>query len=311
MDVFLSETFLASLMRGSLIAALPLLLAGLGEQLSEKSGVLNLGIEGVMMFGAYIGFYVALNTGSFWLGFIAAIVLGGLLGLIMALLCVRLGMNQIIVGIAMTLTATGVTALLHYFQFSRTYPRLDAPSTLPIPGLSSLPTLGAGLFNHHPLIYIGLLSPIAFAFLYRYTFFGLNLASAGEKPEALDAAGVSVVRTRTIALVIGGAMSGLGGAFLSEIGSGIFVPHMTNGAGYIAMVLAMLGRGNPSWVLAGSILFGICLSATTALQVAGVNVSTDIIGMLPFLMVMVVLILFGKRSKMPSALGTPYQRGVR
>lgn len=311
MDVFLSDAFLSSLLRGSLIAALPLILAGLGEQLSERAGLLNLGIEGVMMFGAYIGFFVALNTDSFWLGFIAALALGSVLGLIIALLCVRLGMNQIIVGISVTLTATGLTALLHHFQFSRTYPRLDAAETLPIPGLSSLPTLGNGLFNHHPLIYIGLLLPLVFGFIYRYTFFGLNLASAGEKPEALDAAGVNVARTRTIALMIGCSMSAVAGAFLSEIGSGIFVPHMTNGTGYIAMVLAMLARGKASWVLAGSLLFGACLSATTALQVAGINVSTDIIAMLPFAMVMVVLLLFGKRARMPSALGSPYQRGVR
>lgn len=311
MDVFLSDAFLSSLLRGSLIAALPLILAGLGEQLSERAGMLNLGIEGVMMFGAYIGFLVALNTDSFWLGFIAALALGAVLGLVIAVLCVRLGMNQIIVGISVTLTATGLTALLHHFQFSKTYPRLDAAVVMPIPGLSSLPTLGNGLFNHHPLVYIGLLLPLVFGFIYRYTFFGLNLASAGEKPEALDAAGVNVARTRTIALMIGCAMSALGGAFLSEIGSGIFVPHMTNGSGYIAMVLAMLARGRASWVLAGSVLFGACLSATTALQVAGVNVSTDIIAMLPFAMVMVVLLLFGKRSRMPSALGSPYQRGVR
>lgn len=311
MDVFLSDAFLSSLLRGSLIAALPLLLAGLGEQLSERAGLLNLGIEGVMMFGAYIGFLVALNTDSFWLGFLAALALGSVLGLIIALLCVRLGMNQIIVGISVTLTATGLTALLHHFQFSRTYPRLGAAEVLPIPGLSSLPTLGNGLFNHHPLVYIGLLLPLVFGFIYHHTFFGLNLASAGEKPEALDATGVNVARTRTIALMIGCAMSALGGAFLSEIGSGIFVPHMTNGSGYIAMVLAMLARGRASWVLAGSVLFGACLSATTALQVAGVNVSTDIIAMLPFAMVMAVLLLFGKRSRMPSALGIPYQRGVR
>lgn len=311
MDVFLSEAFLSSLLRGSVIAALPLLLAGLGEQLSEKAGVLNIGIEGVMMFGAYMGFLIALTTGSVWAGFAAAAILGAIVGLIIALLCVKFGMNQIIVGIAVTLTATGLTALLHYFQFSRTYPRLPATEVVPIPGLASLPTIGDGLFNHHPFVYLGLLSPLLFTYIYRHTFFGLNLASAGEKPEALDAAGVDVVRTRTIALAIAGAMSGLGGAFLSEIGSGIFVPHMTNGAGFIAIVLAMLGRGHPSWVLGGALLFGACLSATTALQVAGVNVSTDLIQTLPFLMVMLVLILFGKRSKMPSALGTPYQRGLR
>ena len=311
MDIFFSEAFLSALLKGTIISALPLLLAGLGEQMSEKAGVLNIGLEGMLLAGAYVGFLVALMSGSVWLGLLMGGVIGAALSALFALLCVRLGMNQIIVGIAMTVTITGITALLHHFQFSRTYPRLEATALVPVPGLSQVPVLGNGLFNHHPLVYIALLSPLLFAFIYRQTFFGLNLASAGEKPEALDAAGVGVVRTRTIALLIAGFLAGLGGAFLAEVASGIFVPHMSNGSGFIAIVLAMLARGKPSWVLGGALLFGACLSATTALQVAGVNVSTDIIQMLPFLMVMVVLIVFGKRARLPGALGLAYQRGVR
>ncbi|MHA6729683.1 putative B6 ABC transporter permease subunit 1 [Devosia sp. A369] len=311
MDVFLSHEFLSALLRGSVIAAIPLLLAGLGEQFSQKAGVLNIGIEGVMLAGAFVGFLVALNTGSLWAGFLAGAAAGALIGLVMAIFCVRLGLNQIIVGIAITLTATGITSLLHYFQFSKTYPRLPATDLLAIPGLSSLPVLGAGFFNHHPMVYLALLATLVFSFIYAKSFLGLNLTAAGEKPEALDAAGVNVGRTRTVALLVGGAMSGLGGAFLSEIGSGVFVPHMVHGAGFMSIVLAMLGRGRPTWVLIGALIFGTCLSATTALQVAGVNVSTDIIQMLPFLAIMLVLIVLGKRSRLPAALGVPYQRGAR
>lgn len=311
MDIFLSEVFLSALLRGSVLAAIPLLLAGLGEQFSQKAGVLNIGIEGVMLGGAFVGFFFALHTGSIWMGFLAGAVLGALVGLLIALFCVRNGMNQIIVGIAVTLTATGVTSLLHYFQFSKTYPRLPAADQLHIPGLSQLPVLGVGLFQHHPLVYLALGATAAISFVYRRTFLGLNLAAAGEKPDALDAAGVDVQRTRTLALTFGCMMTGLGGAFMAEIGAGVFVPHMTNGAGFMAIVLAMLGRGRPFWVLLGALIFGGCLSATTALQVAGVNVSTDVIQMLPFLAIMVVLLILGKRSHLPAALGEPYRRGVR
>lgn len=311
MEVFLSEAFVAALLKGSLIAAVPLLLAGLGEQFSQRAGVLNIGVDGVMLSGAYTGFVVALLTGSLWMGFGAAMVTGAAVGLIVAFLCVRLGLNQIIVGIAVMLTASGLTTLFHQFQFSRTYPRLPAADILPIPFLANLPAVGTGIFQHHPLVYIALLSPIAFAFVYRRTFLGLNLTAAGDKPAALDAAGVNVVRTRTLALMVSGALAGLGGAFLSQVSAGLFVPHMTNGSGFIAIVLAMLGRGRPSWVLGGALLFGTCLSATTALQVAGVDVSSDLINTLPFVMVMLVLIFFGRNARLPASLGTHYQRGSR
>lgn len=307
----LTQGFLTSLFLGAIVAGVPLLLTGLGEQLSEKAGVLNIGLEGMMLTGAYLGFYVAWQSHSMGLGLLAGAIGGLLMGCIMAGLSLWLRLNQIVIGIALTLGAEGGTALLHYLQFSRTYPRLGAMDALALPLLSHIPFIGGVLFKQPPVVYLALCGVALFSAVYRYTNLGLNLQAAGDKPEALDAAGVSVVWTRTLAVLTTGAMAGLGGAFMSQAGAGIFVPYMTQGNGFIGIVLAMLARGRPLWVLAGALLFGACLSLTTALQVLGVDVPTDVIQMLPFAAVMLVLILFGRRASLPAALGTDYVRGAR
>lgn len=311
MPPIFNEPFLAALLTGAIISALPLILAGLGEQMSERAGVMNIGLEGMMMAGALAGFAATLAGLGVWGGMLAGALVGAAVSVIMVLFCVRQGMNQIIVGIAITLGATGVTSLMHNAWYSRTYPRLDAAEKFALPGLSQIPVLGPGLFTHHPATWAGLFVALVFAFVYRQTFLGLNLASAGEKPDALDAAGIDVTRTRSVAVMVAGAMAGLGGAYMAVVGSGIFVPHMTGGAGYIAIVLAMLARDRPTWVVGGALLFGFCLSATTALQVGGIEVPTDFIQMLPFLAVMAVLVLFGRNARLPRALGQPYHRGQR
>jgi ABC-type uncharacterized transport system permease subunit len=306
-----SEMFLGALLFGAVTAAVPLLLAGLGEQMSEKAGVLNIGIEGMMIFGAYIGFVAAFYSESLWLGFLAGAAGGIFVAAIMALLCVRLGLNQIVIGIGLTLGFEGLTALLHHFQFSRTYPRLPAAEATVIPLLADVPVLGAALFRHHLLVYLAVLLVPVMSYIYRRTQLGLNLQAAGDKPAALDVAGVDVVGTRTIAVLTTGALAGIGGAYLANVGAGIFVPFVTNGAGFLGVVLAMLARGRPLWVLLGALVFGLCLSLTTALQVAGINIPTDVIQMIPFLAVMIMLVAFGRRSSLPAALGIPYERGAR
>lgn len=311
MSVFLTETFLAALLFGAVTAAIPLLLAGLGEQMSEKAGVLNIGIEGMMIAGAYMGFLGTFYSGSFWLGFLTGAGGGMAVAALMALLCVRIGLNQIVVGIALTLALEGLTSLLHHFQFSRSYPRLPAAEATSIPVLSDIPLIGAALFHHHLVVYLAVALVAVMTWVYRHTQLGLNLQAAGDKPAALDVAGIDVVRTRTIAVLFTGAMAGVGGAYLANVGAGLFIPFITNGAGFLGIVLAMLARGRPVWVLIGALLFGACLSMTTAAQVAGINIPTDVIQMLPFLAVMVMLVLFGRRASLPAALGIPYERGAR
>ncbi|MER9938747.1 ABC transporter permease [Mesorhizobium sp. M0088] len=306
-----SEVFLSALLFGAVTAAIPLLLAGLGEQISEKAGVLNIGIEGMMLAGAYLGFVGAFYSGSLWLGFLTGAAGGAAVALVMALLCVRIGLNQIVIGIALTLGLEGLTALLHHFQFSRSYPRLPAAEATVIPLLSDIPVIGPAFFKHHLIVYLAVALVFGMSYLYRRTQLGLNLQAAGDKPAALDVAGIDVVRTRTIAVLTTGALAGLGGAYLANVGAGLFIPFITNGAGFLGIVLAMLARGRPIWVLFGALLFGVCLSLTTAMQVAGINIPTDIIQMLPFLAVMIMLVLFGRRASLPAALGIPYERGAR
>ena len=308
----LSDQFLSSLIFGSVTAAVPLLLAGCGEQVSEKAGVMNIGLEGMILLGAYVGFLVAYYEESFWLGFLAGALAGGVVAfVVVAIPCVWMAMNQVIIGLALTLVVQGLTALLQFFQFSHSYPRLPDVDLIPIPLLSDIRIIGPGLFNHQGLVYISVLICIGLSLVFRFTHFGMNLTAAGSKPAALDAAGIDVAMTRTVAVVITGLLAGLGGAFMSEVGGGIFVPLMSNGAGYIGIVLAMLARGKPSIVLGGSLVYGACLQATTAMQVTGIDIPTDVIQMLPFAVVIIILVAFGRKSSLPSELGIPYFRGQR
>jgi general nucleoside transport system permease protein len=311
MSALLTESFLTALIAGAVTAGVPLLLAGLGEQISEKAGVLNIGIEGMMLLGAYAGFLVAYETGSFDLGFVGGGIGGLLAALLVVVLCIRFGLNQIVIGIAVTIGMQGLTALLHHFEFSWEYPRLPAAPVWVLPAIGQIPVLGKALFSHNPLVYLSVVLVGVLSWVFRATNWGLDLEAAGQKPAALDAAGVDVLRTRAAAVLATGFLSGLGGAYLSIVGAGIFVPFMTGGAGYIGIVLAMLARGRPFWVLLGAILFGVSLAATTALQVAGIDVPTDVVQMLPFVVVMVVLVIFARHSMLPPALGSPYTRGER
>jgi simple sugar transport system permease protein len=311
MEALLTQTFLTALLSGAVRAGVPLLLAGLGEQISEKAGVLNIGIQGMMVFGAYCGFVAAYETGSFWLGFLFGGLGGMAVALLMALFCIRLAMNQIVIGIALTLGAEGLTALLHHFQFSQSRPRLDAAPLLPLPVVGDLPVIGQALFHHHPLVYLAVIAVAVLSWVFRYTYIGLNLEAAGQKPAALDTAGISVDRTRTAAVLATGFLAGLGGAYMANVGAGLFEPNPADATGFIGIVLAMLARGHPLWVLAGALMFGVSLALTTALQVGGVNIPTDVVQMLPFAMVILVLVLFGRHSVLPPALGLPYVRGQR
>ncbi len=222
-----------------------------------------------------------------------------------------LPLNQIVIGIGITLAMQGATSLGHHVLYARDFPRLPRQPEFAVPLLSEIPVLGRAIFTQNLVVYLAFALIPLLAWLYRATTIGLNLKAAGEKPAALDLAGVSVTGTRALAVVATGAMAGLGGAYMANIGAGLFVPFMTNGAGFMAIVLAMLARGRPGWVFWGALVVGIATSLTTALQVAGFDIPTDLVQMLPFLMIMLVLTLFGRRAGLPAALGHPYMRGAR
>jgi simple sugar transport system permease protein len=306
-----SKAVLTSLVAGGLVAGVPLMFTALGESISERAGVLNLGLEGMMLLGAYIGFIATYYVHSAALGFVAGMAGGAIGSVVMVVLCVWLGLDQIVVGIAITLAGEGITSVLQGAQFGATYPRLGAPATAAIPGLDKIPVLGPSLFNQPVLVYMGFALAGLLVWIFNKTNLGLNLRAAGEKPEALDAAGVSVIATRSWAAMSTGALAGLGGAYLSIVGAGVFTPFMTQGQGYMAIVITMLARGRPLWILFGSFLFGISLSIATALQLAGVNISVDIVNMLPFIAIMLALLIFSRRSYLPPALCIPYVRGAK
>src|ERR1700678_703858 len=299
MNALFTEPFLVSLLFGAVTAGMPLLLAGLGEQISEKAGVLNIGLEGMMLVGAYTGFLATYRTGSFWLGFLAGGAGGMAAALIVLFLCIRKGLNQIVIGIAVTVGAEGLTSLLHFVQFSRTYPRLPAAPALALPLLSRIPVLGKGLFSHNALVYLSVILVGALTWMFRSTYLGLSLEAAGNKPAAPDAAGVDVVRTRSFAVMCTGFLAGVGGAYMANVGAGLFVPFITSGAGVIGIVLAMLARGRPLWGLIGAALFG------------AMNAPPDGVNLLPSVVVLLLLVLSARHSMLPPALGLPYVRGDR
>jgi general nucleoside transport system permease protein len=306
-----TEVFWTTALAGGLLAGIPLMFTSLGETISERAGVLNIGLEGMMLLGAYVGFLGAYYGHSTWLGFLTGIA-GGMAGsVIMVVLCVWLGLDQIVVGIAITLLGEGITSVLQGAQFGTTYPRLGATPTVSIPLLHRIPVVGTSLFEQPLIVYLGFGLVALVAWMFRSTNIGLNLRAAGERPEALDAAGVSVVATRSWAALSTGALAGLGGAYLSIAVAGVFTPFITQGQGFIAIVIAMLARGRPVLVVIGSFLFGISLSISDALQIAGISISEDLINMLPFITIIVALVLFSRRAYLPPALAVPYVRGAR
>jgi simple sugar transport system permease protein len=310
MDLLTPE-FLTALLAAGIVSGVPLLFASLGETFAEQAGILNVGLEGIMLSGAFVAFMVALQTNDHWLGFLGGAVAGMATALLMVVFCVRMGLDQIVVGIAIVLTAEGATAVLHDIWYSRTYPRLPSVPDFEIPILSDIPILGGSVFSQPLIVYLGIVLVAVAAWAIRRTRWGLELRAAGERPDSLDAAGVSVVRTRTVAELLCGALAGVGGAYLALVGAGTFVPFVTNGMGFIAIVIAMLARGRPWWSVLGGLLFGLSLSMTTALQLVGVQIPVDIVQMLPFISVILVLVIFVRDARLPSALGLPYLRGSR
>jgi ABC-type uncharacterized transport system permease subunit len=222
-----------------------------------------------------------------------------------------LGLDQIVVGIGVILLAEGLTSVLHAVQFGSSYPRLDKMQAIPIPLLDRIPVVGEGVFRQPLIFWIGIALVFGVRWLLRSTRWGLSLRAAGERPQALDSAGVSVHHTRSWAVLASGGLAGLGGAYMSVVAAGTFVPFLTAGQGFMAIVVAMLARGRTGWVAGAAFIFGLCASIATALQQVGVNVPKDVVFMLPFVAVMVALVVFARRSYLPSALAQPYRREER
>jgi simple sugar transport system permease protein len=312
MDESQLQNFITALLSAGLIAGVPLLLAALGETLAERAGLLNLGLEGMLLLGAFGGFYVALNSHSILAGLVAGALLGLILGLLFGFLTITLQVDQVIVGLGLTIFAGGLTGFLFRNLYGQRFPTLAVSSQkVVIPILSDIPVIGPAFFNQQLLVYLTWMLVIVFAFILERTRFGLEVRAAGENPLAADAAGVNVYQTRYLAILIGGTMAGLGGAFLSVGDLNFFVPGMTVGQGFIAIAIAMLGKWQPYRVFIGAVLFGILRSLANGLQIIGIDVQPEFILMLPYLGIIVALVLLAGRTSLPAALGIPYQRGQK
>ena len=312
MNALFESALITAICTSTIRGSTPILLAALGEAYAERSGLLNLGIEGMMVAGAFSSFVVALKMNSLFSGFVFAAAVGLTLGLVFGILTITLGVNQIVVGLGLTIFARSMCSFLHRVIFGNQFPILfGAGGTSEIPLLSRIPLIGQALFNQHWLVYLTFsLVPIMYILMYK-TRFGLRVRAVGEAPRAADACGVNVYRTRFYAILLGGLLASLGGAFLALGDLAFFVPDMIMGRGYIAIVVVMLGKWNPVRVCFGGLLFGFALALTSALQVAGIKISPDFILMTPYLAVIVTLVLFARSSNLPSALCIPYQRENR
>lgn len=282
-------------------AATPLLFAALGELVTEKSGVLNLGVEGMMLAGAVIGFVVAASTGSATLGIIAAAGAGAAISLVFGALTLGLFANQVATGLALTLFGVGLSALIgrSFVGFALApLPKLD------IPGLSDLPVVGPLLFAHDALTYLALLMVAVVHYFLFHTRAGLVLRAVGESHDAAHAVGYPVIRIRLCAVMFGGAMAGLGGVYLSLVYTPMWVENMTAGRGWIALALVMFATWRPLNVLVGAYLFGGVTIVQLYAQGLGIAVPSQFMSMLPYLATILVLVLIS-RDKVRIRLNAP------
>lgn len=288
--------------------ATPYLFASLGEMVGQRSGVLNLGVEGTILMGAFAAYYALLQTGNPWLGVLAAIVVGALMGLLMAIISVTMQAEQGISGIGLSLFGLGLSSLLLKVLVGA--PRsISAFQPLHIPILSDIPYIGEVFFDHNVLIYLAYLCVPLSMFLLNRTTFGLKIRAVGQNPAAADSLGVSVNAVRYATVIFGGAMSGMAGASLSIGMLSIFQENMTNGLGFIAVALVYFGGWRPLGVLLGALLFSTVSAFQLWVQVLGLPLPSDIAVMLPYLLTIVVLAFGGRQVRQPAALTKPYERG--
>ena len=302
---------LAELLVLTLAAGTPLVFAALGELVTEKSGVLNLGVEGMMLVGAVTSFIVAATTGDAWLGVGAGIGAGAALSLVFAVLTLSLMANQVAAGLALSLFGVGLSAFVGLDYVSIV---ITGITPLAVPGLSDLPVIGKLLFGHNPLVYLSLaLFAAIHWFLYR-TRPGLVVRAVGESPQSAHAIGYPVVRIRYLAVMFGGACAGMGGAYLALAYTPLWTEGMTAGRGWIALALVVFATWRPWRVLAGAYLFGGVTLATFQAQAAGVSVPSQLLAMLPYLATIVVLAIISRdavtiRRNAPASLGKPFHPG--
>jgi general nucleoside transport system permease protein len=300
----LTLAFWEIVLAGSIRLAIPLALAALGETLVERAGILNLGIEGMMIVGALTGIWTATQMGS-WTGVAAGCAVGALLGALMALVVVRGGANQVVVGVTLTLLGTGLASFLFqvWIPSGREAVAVPPVPALRIPGLADLPLVGSALFAQNLLAYgTFALVPVLAWTIWRSRF-GLAIRAAGDDPAAAALRGVGIGRIRTLTLIIGGGLAGMAGAAITVGYLGSFTDGVTAGRGFVAVAIVIIGNWTPLGVLAGSLLFAFCDSLALQAQTGGVVLPVEAWSALPYVATLAVLIITSRRRRAPRALG--------
>lgn len=305
-DLF-NLTVIFGILASGIRLATPYLFASIGEAYSQRSGVLNLGVEGQMLLGAFFAFYVAKLTDNLWLGVLAGMGVGALMGLAMAFVTINLHAQQGISGIGFYLFGLGLSNLLFQLlvgtvETVRGFPRI------PLPLLSDIPYLGNILFNQNILVYVAFLLVPVSSYVLNKTTLGLKIRAVGQNPEAADSLGVSVARVRYFTVVFGGTMSGLAGASLSIALLNVFQQGMTAGQGFIAVALVYFGAWRPWGVLAGALLFSLVNGLQLWIQVLGIPIPSEFAVMMPYILTILVLTATVSKVRAPAALTKPFER---
>ena len=310
MDNLASQGILLGIMATGIRLATPYLLAALGEMFTQRSGIYNLGLEGVMLMGAFSGFFITLVSGNAYLGLLAGMVVGALMGLVMGVVSITLKAEQGISGIGLYLFGWGLSGL-----FFRLYvggiTTIEGLQPVKIPLLADIPYLGPALFDHSIVVYLAFaLVPVCWLLLFK-TSWGLNVRAVGTTPQAADTLGVSVNGIRYQCLVLGSMMGGLAGAALTVGNAHMFADNIIAGRGFIAVALVYFGRWSPWGILAGSLLFSMADSVQLWVQVLGINFPYELAVILPYVVTIIALAMTFGRIWAPAALGRPFERGAR
>ena len=308
----LTLSFLISLLSGMLRIATPIIFAAIGELVTERSGILNLGVEGTMLMGAFVGFVVAYRSGSLWFGVLGAVLAGGAMGLLMAFMSSSLKVDQTVTGLALNIFGSGMAFYGYRVAFkdfvSENLPTVQTFKVIEIPLLSRIPILGETLFSQHVLAYMALLLvPLVYFFLYR-TKYGLELRCLGENPRAVDMRGINIHLYQYLAVIFGGMMAGLGGAFLTLASAGLFVPDIAAGRGWIAIAIVIFGGWRPFPILAAALFFGLLDSFQVQVQGVGIHFPYQLLLALPYVLTIVAIVVSRNRQGAPLSLGIPYNR---
>ena len=311
LEIFLSASFWAAVIR----IASPLIFATMGELICERAGVLNLGIEGIMVVGAFAGWMTVYSGGGLWTGVVVAMLAGMLFGLLHGTLTVPFGLSQHVVGLGITLLATASAYFAYRLALPRvtTPPRIEAFQPLPIPILSDIPLIGPALFTQTPLTYLAFVLVGAVSFVLFRTPLGLALRAAGENPAAVAAQGLSVTALRMGAVMVGSGLMAVGGAFLTMSAFNSFFFEMVNGRGWICIALVVFGAWMPGKALLGAVLFGMFDALQIRLQQTsiGADMPYQIFLMMPFVLSILALVIMSRRASVPAALMVPFNKGER